>query len=276
MKISPYFEIIDEIEIDNLQELFNLNKKKIYGEPGVILDSQSPFLSFDYLINNPMSAISFVSKFETSGIFRGQAENWPLVPSSYRRVSEPIDESQKNSLQAEFISHNYQLEEFCKIANQQVVNFPQSKIEQTIIAQHYGIETPFLDWTTNILVAAYFALGTNGKKGQIKELEPSIYHITDERLLNDNIVEERIELFSGTSLVRPSLIDRRIERQFSLLTFHSLPLNSIKKIPIKRYKIATPLYAELWRLMEGIGFSAFYFFSDYASIAESLKEGRGH
>jgi hypothetical protein len=54
-------------------------------------------------------------------------------------------------------------------------DFPISPIEPMVVAQHYGIKTPLLDWTTNIFVAVYFSLDLRDED-EDKKLEPFIYH----------------------------------------------------------------------------------------------------
>lgn len=53
------------------------------------------------------------------------------------------------------------LEEFKKEAVEHLLITPKNDFEWLFIAQHYGLPTPLLDWTTDPLVALFFALPKN-------------------------------------------------------------------------------------------------------------------
>jgi hypothetical protein len=259
---SPYFDIENTIELKSINELLDINMPKTYGLPGSDYNPEIKVTDFE----------NFQVPYNTCGLFRGQSMKWPLIPSSYRKSDELFD-LKKAPIQINytFYKTNWQLFEFIRIAAQQNADFPDSLINQMIIGQHYGITTPLLDWTTNIFVAVYFALDLKGKESEEKNLKPYIYHIKDERILNEKIDTDNIEMFNMTSYVKPLPIDRRVERQFSAFTFHPLPNNSIKKIPLTEYIISDSLFMDLWKLMKGLGLSSFHYFPDYAGIAEKIK-----
>lgn|GEM_PF-2844627 len=271
METSPYFVIADSIEIKKFSDLLDLNKPKTFSLPGVLAES----LASDKKISpEPADPNIFIysTSHNTSGLFRGQEKNWPLIPSAYRKLNETIDkDGSEIIIKFRYDVLNGQLNKFSQIASQQNPDFPNSKIDQMIIAQHYGIATPLLDWTTNIFVAVYFALDI--KSSENKDDNPLIYHITDERLLGteSEIIQKNIELFDKSCFVKPLPIDRRIERQFSAFTFHPLPFDSVYKVPLIEYKLSWDILNELWQFMEGIGFSSYHYFPDYAGIAEKIR-----
>ncbi|WP_165699281.1 FRG domain-containing protein [Hymenobacter jejuensis] len=79
-------------------------------------------------------------------MFRGVADpDYLLVPSAGRR---PVEhrEQEKETL------HAFKLRTVSKIVHQ-----PASDWEWLAVAQHHGLPTRLLDWTTSPLVAAYFA-----------------------------------------------------------------------------------------------------------------------
>ena len=76
-----------------------------------------------------------------------------------------------------------------------------------------------------------------------------------------------------SALVKPFPIDRRIERQFSMFSFHPHPLSKPKKVPVDEYTISGDLFMQLWELMEGMGFSSSHYFPDYSGLAERIKQG---
>jgi len=125
-----------------------------------------------------------------------------------------------------------------------------NEVHYLMIAQHYGMKTRLLDWTSNILVAAYFALEKENKPDWSKvkidgdeklhysgkdrtiwvinfsneqknnEYKKSIEgrHDVDELLENDpNIL----------CYLKPPLFDDRIINQSSVFTYHGNPQNNL-------------------------------------------------
>ena len=144
------------------------------------------------------------------------------------------------------------------------------------IAQHFGVPTPLLDWSQNIFTAIFFAVQNVISNTAIDQsLRVFVYHVIDERLLQSGI-PERLELigFSHSAFVKPYHIDRRIERQRGVFTYHPLPSHLPSKIPANVYALEWPVIEKLIALMKGLGFTEDYFSPDYAGIARSVKADR--
>ena len=78
-------------------------------------------------------------------LFRGQAHQWPLLPTAFRRAaSEDV---------------HYSLDHFRSWAGVTCREYDLARDDDIIsaIAQHYGVTTTLLDFTTSIEIAAYFA-----------------------------------------------------------------------------------------------------------------------
>lgn len=70
-----------------------------------------------------------------------------------------------------FPNFKIMLEEFKKQAEKYLEIEPKNNFEWLFLAQHYGLPTPLLDWSTDPLVALFFAMPNNIKKKSVNENE---------------------------------------------------------------------------------------------------------
>jgi hypothetical protein len=85
-------------------------------------------------------------------VWRGQTKDWPLQSSFDRKVSTKNSQDRLKKL----ASH---LDAFRQRMHKSYPNLlPRDDVDAWALAQHYGLKTPFLDWTSSPYIAAYFAL----------------------------------------------------------------------------------------------------------------------
>lgn len=123
-----------------------------------------------------MDYLSYVREWpqETTVLFRGQRGDWPLLPSIARRWSGSLPEL----LQVE----QRMMHEFRQASPYLLPSKPDNEWDWLSIAQHYGLATRLLDWTSNPLIALFFALeGTSSSAPAIVWIyEPKANRIVGE------------------------------------------------------------------------------------------------
>lgn len=111
-----------------------------------------------YRVNNQEEAINLAKKFSDSGkynLFRGQSQNWNVTPSSARLNKKEYEEG------IEKLKRLYSFFE----TSENLIKYKSNIDWFFAVAQHYGLPTNYIDFTTNYKVAIYFA--TNSKSNKI-------------------------------------------------------------------------------------------------------------
>ncbi len=204
--------------------------------------------------------------------YRGQSEDWALLPSIARikpKTTLPADE------RGMFADFKQQAEMLLGEAH------PTNDLDWLAIAQHYGLPTRLLDWSRDAAIALWFAVrkapASAGRAGVLWVFTPDARDVLDDL--------ERKKPFQGSHtkvfIPQTDVLDKRIISQKGAFTVHKLqeggtaftPLEDDARLNNKlfKYTIAPSFFAPLRTdLQVEKGINDFVLFPDLEGLARKL------
>jgi len=214
---------------------------------------------------------------QTEILFRGQSIDMPLIPKLGRlplRSKYSIQEAE-NLLITEFKRGILPLSEFK----------PDNNWDLLALAQHHGLPTRLLDWSTNALIGLWFAICKRPKKDSSAKLADGVVWVflpSKEDYITD--IDKTSNPFSNTYATRifkSSIISRRIAAQAGVFTAHKIITATNKFISLqsnKKYKEKLfPIYikgehfANVRRELAQLGINHFSVFPDLDGFCKHLE-----
>lgn len=158
--------------------------------------------------------------------YRGQSDAaWELEPKAHRP---PYSEGERFEFKFKMWlkqSHNYPGMQY------------SNELEAMAIAQHHGFASKLLDWSSNILTAAFFACGENLKKdAKIFAYFPTQYIYLDDGLMAPIKIDQVVAY-------QPKNVTNRLKAQSGYFTYH---MDSDFKIENKFFEPGQHYTLEEW------------------------------
>lgn len=167
------------------------------------------------LIHSVADYISAVDLDDEITMFCGQANSdWPLLPS-LGRLAEVVAGYENWTVFEEDL-----LERFQRFSRPFLGKLPSNKFEWLILAQHHGLPTRLLDWTTNPLKGLFFAVENPAfpSDGVVWLLEPNGWWYSQ----GLEKTEQMIDVVGILAAYFPDHINERVIAQESCFTVFPL------------------------------------------------------
>ncbi|MFN4327653.1 MAG: FRG domain-containing protein [Limnobacter sp.] len=160
---------------------------------------------------------------------------------------------------------------------------PKSEFEWLFLAQHYGLPTRLLDWSSNPLVALFFATERNDTKdGAIYYLKHAVtdqYELFDYKTANytKNEAAKPASIFAiqphqGEFIfIRPRYTDERYINQKSIFSCPKDPFNPPNIPDIKTIAVRGAWKPEIRCRLRMLGISTSFIYPGIAGIASEIK-----
>lgn len=235
------------------------------------------------------SRLAGAGDYVASIAFRGQSVfHWGAVPGIYRKTPF-FDKSISRSISVNsFVVEAHALEsiyveKFFQRARIHLNNPERSFATDRILAQHFGVPTRLLDWTTNPLVALYFAVSDPHKEN----VDGSLYflHVANRyghRMPTEDQLKKHTKM-NDMWMIDPPYIDQRIPAQSAKLTFHTIddsattftPLEEQEFAPgkhwLRKFLIPSKAKGKIYKELLQIGIDHHSIFPDLQGLGEQMR-----
>lgn len=152
-------------------------------------------------------------------LYRGQTADHPLIPKIARNDASVDSKTKERKM----------LKELRRRGESFLENSGSSDLELMVLAQHFSMATRLLDWSTNPLIALWFALVNNERNANSYLYA---YRPDKKQVIYDSSSVNPFDQ-ARTKALRPNYNNRRITAQEGWFTLHIYSSKSGKFVPLE-------------------------------------------
>ena len=211
--------------------------------------------------------IEYTSKLSDKFIYRGQTDTFgidhPVAGIFQSNAQKSPEGDDLNFNEATDVSRERRLLELFKKQSRPYLTYvPQNDFEWLAVAQHHGLRTRLIDWSTSPLAALFFAVKKMGDGKAKRQSIVYAYEALEE--INDEVDPFTI---ASPKLYRPPHIAPRIPAQNSVFTLQN---NTGKFVNLKTIRISGDYEGEIKRNLNKQGINNHSLFVGIDSLAREL------